>query len=221
MLSSMKSYGQFCGLARAAEVLGERWSLIILRDLLVGSKRFNELRQGNPGIPSNLLTTRLRELEAAGILERSIDGRSVVYCLSDYGSELGPVLIELGRWGSRRMLEAREGEIPTDSSLAAALLTSRTEAKVRAFKVEVTACPAVAHAEVDESGVNVAEGADPTAQLFISGQGLRGLLADGDAETAVAAGTVSVDGDESLLTEFVRAFRAPLDDDNGNAAREK
>ena len=65
MLSTMKSYGQFCGLARAAEVLGERWSLIILRDLLVGPKRFNELRQGNPGIPSNLLTTRLRELEAA------------------------------------------------------------------------------------------------------------------------------------------------------------
>ncbi|MFP3473211.1 hypothetical protein R0J90_24435, partial [Micrococcus sp. SIMBA_144] len=69
------------------------------------------------------------------------------------------------------------------------MLTSRTEAKVRAFKVEVTAGPAVAHAEVDESGVNVAEGADPTAQLFISGPGLRGLLADGDAETAVAAGT--------------------------------
>ncbi|HJE77440.1 MAG TPA: helix-turn-helix transcriptional regulator [Brevibacterium epidermidis] len=207
----MKSYGQFCGLARAAEVLGERWSFIILRDLLVGPKRFNELRQGNPGIPSNLLTTRLRELEAAEIVERSIDGRSVVYRLSEYGSDLGPVLIELGRWGSRRMGEAREGEIPTDSSLAASLLTSRTESKVRPFSVEVTAGPAVAHAEVNESGVDVDEGADPTAQLFISGPGLRSLLADGYAEAAVVAGTVTVDGDESLLAEFIRAFRAPLD----------
>lgn len=213
----MKSYGQYCGLARAAEVLGERWSLILLRDLLVGPKRFNDLRQGNPGIPSNVLTTRLRELESAEIVERSIDGRSVVYRLSDYGSDLGPVLIELGRWGSRRMDAPREGEIPTDSSLAAALLTSRTEVEVRPFSVEVTAGPAVAHAEVNESGVSVGEGADPTAQLFIGGPGLRGLLADGDAEAAVAAETVTVDGDESLVPEFVRAFRAPRDGSVGGA----
>ncbi|WP_166821868.1 winged helix-turn-helix transcriptional regulator [Brevibacterium limosum] len=208
----MKSYGQYCGLARAAEVLGERWSLIILRDLLVGAKRFNELRQGIPGIPSNLLTTRLRELEAAEIVERSIDGRSVVYRLSEYGADLGPVLIELGRWGSRRLAAPREDEAPTDSSLAAALLTSRTEARVRPFIVEVTAGPAVAHAVVHKSGMDVAEGADPNAQLFIGGPGLRGLLADGEAESAVAAGTVTVAGDEALLPEFVRAFRAPLDD---------
>lgn len=211
-LSIMKSYGQFCGLARAAEVLGERWSLIILRDLLVGAKRFNELRQGIPGIPSNLLTTRLRELEAAEIVERSIDGRNVVYRLSEYGSDLGPVLIELGRWGARRLTAPREDEVPTDSSLAAALLSSRTEVAVRPFTVEVTAGPAEAHAVVHESGVDVAEGADPHAQLFIGGPGLRGVLADGEAEAAVAAGAVTADGDASLLPEFVRAFRAPLDE---------
>lgn len=211
-LSIMKSYGQYCGLARAAEVLGERWSLIILRDLLVGPKRFNELRQGIPGIPSNLLTTRLRELETAEIVERSLEGRHVVYRLSEYGQDLGPVLIELGRWGSRRLAEPREGEAPTDSSLAAALLTSRTDAAVSPFTVEVTAGPAVAHAAVSRTGVDVAEGADPSAQLFIGGTGLRDLLADGDAQAAVAAGTVTVDGDESLLSEFVRAFRAPLDE---------
>lgn len=131
------------------------------------------------------------------------------------------MLIELGRWGSRRMIEAREGEIPTDSSLAAALLTSRTESKVQPFSVEVTAGPAIAHAEVSESGVQVEEGADPTAQLFVSGPGLRRLLADGNAEAAVAAGTVTVDGDESLLNEFIRSFHAPLDDSVGNAAPEK
>ncbi|UVI35556.1 winged helix-turn-helix transcriptional regulator [Brevibacterium spongiae] len=208
----MKSYGQYCGLARAAEILGERWSLIILRDLLVGAKRFNELRQGIPGIPSNLLTTRLRDLESAGIVERSLKDRHVVYRLSEYGEGLGPVLIELGRWGSRRLAAPREDEVPTDSSLAAALLTSRTDVSVRPFTVEVTAGPAVAHAAVHESGVDVAEGADPSAQVFIGGTGLRGLLAGGDAKTAVADGAVTVAGDESLLTEFARAFRAPLDD---------
>lgn len=208
----MKSYGQFCGLARAAEVLGERWSLIILRDLLVGPKRFNELRQRNPGIPSNLLTTRLRELEAAEIVERSIDGRSVVYRLSDYGSDLGPVLIELGRWGARRMAEPREGEVPTDSSLAAALMTARTDARVRPFMVEITAGPATAHATVSERGVKVAEGAQAEADLRIDGPGLRDLLADGAAEAAREAGTITVDGDESLLADFVAAFRAPRDE---------
>ncbi|WP_166973948.1 winged helix-turn-helix transcriptional regulator [Brevibacterium atlanticum] len=208
----MKSYGQYCGLARAAELLGERWSLIILRDLLVGAKRFNELRRGIPGIPSNLLTTRLRELESSEIVERSLEGRHVVYRLSDYGCDLGPVLIELGRWGSRRLGAPREGEAPTHSSLAAALMTSRTEAAVEPFTVEVTAGPAVAHAAVSGTGVDVAEGTDPHAQLFLGGAGLRDLLAEGDAESALAAGTVTVAGDVRLLAEFVRAFRAPLDE---------
>lgn len=207
----MKSYGQYCGLARAAEVLGERWSLIILRDLLVGPKRFNELRQGNPGIPSNLLTTRLREFEAAEIVERGIDGRSVVYRLSDYGSDLGPVLIELGRWGSRRLDAPREGEAPTDSSLAAALLTARTEERVKPFTVEVTAGSATAHAVVREAGVDVAEGPDADAQLSVDGPGLRALMADGDVDAAVSSGEVVVDGDRRLLAEFALAFRVPLD----------
>ncbi|WP_210603305.1 winged helix-turn-helix transcriptional regulator [Brevibacterium oceani] len=212
----MKSYGQYCGLARAAEVLGERWSLIILRDLLVGPKRFNELRQGIPGIPSNLLTTRLRELESSEIVERSLEGRHVVYRLSDYGNDLGPVLIGLGRWGSRRLGAPREGEAPTNSSLAAALMTSRTGDAVEPFTVEVTAGPAIAHAAVSATGVDVAEGADPHAQFFVGGSGLRDLLADGDAQAALAAGTVTVGGDQRLLAEFVRAFRAPLDEAVGS-----
>lgn len=89
----MKSYGQYCGLARAAELVGERWSLVILRDLLVGPKRFNELRQGIPGIPSNLLTSRLRDFEDASVVERVLDGRNVVYRLSEYGQGLEPIVV--------------------------------------------------------------------------------------------------------------------------------
>lgn len=208
----MKTYGQYCGLARAAELLGERWSLVILRDLLVGPKRFNELRQGIPGIPSNLLTNRLRDLEAADVIERSLDGRSVVYRLSDYGRDLEPILIGLGQWGARRMGAPRENEAPTDNSLAAALLTGRTETRVRPFALEVTAGSATARAQVTKAAVTVAAGPDADADLRLEGPGLRGLLADGDAGALLSSGELSVEGDEALLDEFVRAFRVPLDD---------
>ncbi|GAA4912031.1 HxlR family transcriptional regulator [Stackebrandtia albiflava] len=207
----MKTYGQYCGLARAAEFLGERWTLVILRDLLVGPKRFNELRHGIPGIPSNMLTNRLGDLERADVVERAIEGRSVVYRLSDYGRDLEPILLAIGRWGSRRMDAPREGERPTDSSLAAALLTGRTATKVVPFTVEVTVDPAVANAEVGETGASIAEGPLADADLRLGGSGLRRLLADGDVGAALGSGGLHFDGPASLVEEFARAFRVPLD----------
>ena len=95
-----RAYGQFCGFSRALEVVGERWALLIIRDLLVQPKRFTDLRRGLPGIPTNILTARLKELEAAGIVERRLlprpDG-SVVYELTAYGAELEEVVDALGR----------------------------------------------------------------------------------------------------------------------------
>ena len=207
----MKTYGQYCGLARAAEILGERWTLVILRDLLVGPKRFNELRRGIPGIPSNMLTKRLGDLEQAEVVERGIDGRSVVYRLTDYGQDLEPILLTIGRWASRRMDAPRNGERPTDSSLAAALLTGRTGTTVMPFAVEVTAGPAVANAKVDETDVSVAEGALAGPDLRLRGPGLRRFLADGDVEAALNSGSIEVEGPTSLVEEFARAFRVPLD----------
>ena len=67
-----RSYGQYCGLARALEIVGERWALLIVRDLLVGPRRFGQLQQGLPRIPSNILTTRLRELEEHGVVRRRV-----------------------------------------------------------------------------------------------------------------------------------------------------
>ena len=207
----MKTYGQYCGLARAAELLGERWTLVILRDLLVGPKRFNELRMGIPGIPSNILTNRLGDLERAEVVERAVEGRNVVYRLSGYGQDLEPILLAIGRWASRRMDAPREGERPTDSSLAAALLTGRTEAAVEPFTVEVVVGPAVANAKVEESDISVAEGPVIDPELRLGGPGLRRLLADGDVEAALSSGDIDFDGPASLVEEFVRAFHVPLD----------
>ncbi len=83
-------YGQYCGFSRALEVVGERWALLVVRDLLVGPKRFTDLLRGLAGIPTNVLTARLKELEHAGIVRRRVlprPARAVVYELTEYGLE--------------------------------------------------------------------------------------------------------------------------------------
>jgi DNA-binding HxlR family transcriptional regulator len=97
---SDKSYSQFCALARALDVIGDRWTLLLVRELFGGPRRHRELKRGLPGMASNLLSERLRELRAAGILERAdVDG-APHYRLTGRGRALRPVLIELARWGA-------------------------------------------------------------------------------------------------------------------------
>ena len=119
-----KTYGQYCGVARALELVGERWALLIVRDLLVGPKRYTDLRSGLPKIPTNVLATRLKELESAGLVERNVQPRpsgAIVYELTPYGLDLEPVVLALGRWGARSLGELRPGEIATADSLVMAL----------------------------------------------------------------------------------------------------
>jgi DNA-binding HxlR family transcriptional regulator len=119
-----KTYGQYCGVARALELVGERWALLIVRDLLVGPKRYTDLRAGLPKIPTNVLATRLKELESAGLVERRVQPRpsgAIVYELTPYGLDLEPVVLALGRWGARSLGELRPGEIATADSLVMAL----------------------------------------------------------------------------------------------------
>jgi DNA-binding HxlR family transcriptional regulator len=99
----MRSYGQFCPVAKAAEILAERWTLLVVRELLAGSHRFNELRHGVPLMSATLLTKRLGELERAGIVERRPleVGRGSWYGLTPAGEELHPIVQLLGAWGDR------------------------------------------------------------------------------------------------------------------------
>lgn len=97
-----KSYGQFCPVAKAAEVFAERWTPLVLRELLCGSHRFSEIQRGVPLMSPSLLTRRLRELEQAGLVEkRRAGGRGSHYHLTDAGFELQPVIMQLGQWGHR------------------------------------------------------------------------------------------------------------------------
>jgi DNA-binding HxlR family transcriptional regulator len=94
----MKSYGQYCPISRSAELLGDRWTIHIVRDLLTGTNRFNELIRGNPGLSRALLTRRIRQLQAAGVVEQAGDGS---YQLTESGRDLEPVVFGLATWGAR------------------------------------------------------------------------------------------------------------------------
>lgn len=97
----MPSYGQFCPVAKAMEILDERWTLLIVRELLLGSTRFNELRRGVPRMSPALLSKRLRALERAGVVRRDDEGGRSSYSLTPSGQELKPVVDALGAWGVR------------------------------------------------------------------------------------------------------------------------
>ena len=99
----MTKYGQYCPVARSVEILGDRWTLLIVRDLLDGKDRFNDLERGLPGIPRALLADRLRRLERTGLLERQVESgpRRTRYQLTQAGKDLSPVIDALTHWGAR------------------------------------------------------------------------------------------------------------------------
>jgi len=100
-MDESKGYGQYCPVTRAVEVLGERWSLLILRDMIVGATRFNDLARGNPGLSRTLLSKRLRQFERAGIIEHVDDQ----YLLTPAGRDLEALVMGLGAWGAKWQFE--------------------------------------------------------------------------------------------------------------------
>jgi DNA-binding HxlR family transcriptional regulator len=107
----MSTYGQFCPVAKAMELLDERWTLLVVRELLLGSKHFNDLRRGVPKMSPALLSKRLKSLSRAGVVERSdIDGRTS-YSLTPCGQELAGVVDALGEWGVRWIRELGEDDL--------------------------------------------------------------------------------------------------------------
>src|SRR5947207_3573486 len=111
----MRSYGQFCGLAKGLDVIGDRWTLLIVRELLVRRpSRYTDLRTGLPGIPTNLLADRLRDLEDAGLLRRDVSpgpGAVPVYALTPRGEALETVIAALGRWAAPLLQTPMKGDV--------------------------------------------------------------------------------------------------------------
>jgi DNA-binding HxlR family transcriptional regulator len=128
-----RTYDDPCGVARALNVVGERWALLVVRELLFGPKRFSDLRRGLPTISPNVLSQRLRDLEADGILAQRQAGppvNSTLYELTEQGRDLEPVLTALGRWGSRTPVHS--GRDLSPDALVLALHTTIDPARPRA-----------------------------------------------------------------------------------------
>lgn len=125
----VKGYGQFCPIARGSELLAERWTLVIVRNLLNGCRTFNQIRQGAPGIPPALLTERLQLLERHGVLVRTPKerGRGATYDLTEMGRALGPVCDALGEWAAR-WLEIEPRHLDSDYILWATVKLVDVEA---------------------------------------------------------------------------------------------
>jgi DNA-binding HxlR family transcriptional regulator len=122
MTGRKRNYRDSCGIARALDLVGERWTLLVVRELLLGPKRFTDLRAGLPGVSADVLSQRLRELESAGIVVRRTlppPAAARVYELTAWGRELQPALHALGRWGSQTALPAEAPPLSADAAVVA------------------------------------------------------------------------------------------------------
>jgi len=209
-----RTYGQYCGLARALELVGERWALLIVRDLLVGPRRFTDLLRGLPRIPTNILTARLQELEEAGIVQRRAQPRpasGVVYELTDYGRELEDVVLRLARWGAQSLGQPRPGEIITPDSMIMALRTTFHPDVARDLHAsyECHFGDIIIHAVIAAGTLTVAAGPLPGADLTLTATAPLKPMLSGEItpEEAIERGNLAISGPPALLARFVDLFR--------------
>ena len=169
-----RSYGQYCTVARALDVVGERWTLLLVRELLTGPKRFKDLLEGLPGIGTNLLAGRLKALEEAGILRRATlppPAGSKVYELTEAGRSLEPVLVELSRWGARLMGEPRGGDDmrPAWAAVAVRSIVDARSARGLRETYEFRIDGEVFHVRVEEGEVEARQGRAEDPDIVIAG----------------------------------------------------
>ncbi|WP_406248432.1 winged helix-turn-helix transcriptional regulator [Microbacterium sp. M] len=221
-----RSYGQYCGITTAVELIGERWAMLIVRDLIVGPRRYTDLKQGLPRIPTNILSTRLKELQEGGVVRRvPLMNCGLVYELTPYGRALEPILLALGRWGFQAMGDPEPGDVVTPDSLTMALRTSFQSTAAADADIELHLGDIVLRVVVVDGELAVTQLAPPAPPVggrlpsgepdavIVAGPGIRRLIAgDVTPAEAIAQDLVAVvRGDESALDAFASAFHiAPL-----------
>lgn len=205
-MTGVRSYGDPCGIARALDAVGERWALLVVRELVLGPKRFTDLRAALGASP-NVLTQRLGELETAGVVQRRQAG-AALYELTDWGKELHPILLQLGRWGARSS-QRPIGELSIDALLLAleSTFVSERAAGLRAT-YELRLGEERYAAEVADGAFAITRGSPRKADAVIETDPvtLRALVF-GD-QKLVGAG-LSLQGDTRLAKAFFRLFERP------------
>jgi DNA-binding HxlR family transcriptional regulator len=213
-----KSYNQLCGLAYALDIIGERWTILIIRELMPGPRRFTDLMDGLPGISTNLLSSRLKSLEEQGVITRRTlppPAASMVYELTPVGLALEDTLLELGRWGSQFV-----PAVPEDDALlhlGSYALTLKTFFRAEqaqgldeTYELHVDEERLTVHIHDGEIDVRQGLAEEPDMVLRTDMQTYMGLL--GGALTpagAQAQGLIEVEGDGTALERFLSLCQLP------------
>ena len=212
-----RGYRQFCGLARALDLIGGRWALLIVRDLLTGPKRFSELQEGLPGVPTNVLTARLRELEDEGIVLRRAHerpGGGVVYDLTDFGRELEQPILRLGFWGAKAMGPMHEDDHFSVDSLALALRGSfrpeHAEGLARLYEFKVEDKSLLARVDAGKVVVPCDSTDEPDLVVEADADVLAGLLSgEMSLDAARKTGRLQLRGTKAEAGRLLEMFRFP------------
>ena len=205
----MRSYGQFCGLARALDLVGERWTLLIVRELLLGPRRYTDLLNGLPGIATNLLATRLATMEEAGLIVREEAPPPVattLYRLTPRGEDLRPVIEALGRWARPLMAQGMKGDAFRAEwiALPTQLYLTDRDPDRPPVAVEVRSGGQPMAVEARDGAIQTRLGPATNPDLVITGRAdvaLALLLGRIDVPTARTRG-LSIEGDSRVLRRF-------------------
>ena len=211
-----RTYDQYCGLARALEIVGERWTLLIVRDLALGPQRYSDLAAGLAGIASGLLAERLRALEAEGIVRKAMlpaPARVPVYELTPDGEELAKAILPLGAWGSRRLGPRDDQVFRADWLLFSLRAAFDPTAAVGVDDVyELHVGDEIVSVTVRNGEMLVRRGPSPVPADLVVRTDIETLIdfGVGDLEPAdaISSGRASVDGTPAALERCARVFGA-------------
>ena len=211
-----RSYEDGCAAAHALDLLGERWALLVVRELVLGPKRFTDLRSGLPGISPNVLTQRLGELEAASVAQRRRlppPASAWVYELTPWGKELEPIILALGHWGARSPTRTPGAPLGVDSLVLSwrTMFSAERAANLHA-RLEVHIAAQVYHALVEDGCLLLKRGADKDAETVLEADVATyvSLVYEGAKfNDALRAGTLVVRGDKQTAKRFLGLFPLP------------
>ena len=208
---SERRYRQFCGVAKALDVVGERWTLLLVRDLLLGGRRFSDLLQAMPGLTPNLLSQRLRFLQDTGIVEQRQlppPQAATVYELTALGRELEPVVLALGRFGARWLVSPAADD-RVDPRWAMVSLKRRYLGCPRQWRVGLHVGELPFALELGGERLAVTDGVAHEPDLVLRGERpafAAWLMGGASARCLVEEGKLAREGSARALTDFARAF---------------